>query len=374
MTQRERSLFLVVLAVGGFLVLGGGVITAQNLFENLDQKDQEIASLQSEVSGNDAHLLALGKAQKTLEQRRTIGLPPDLETSKTGYRAFLRALCDRHELEITQPIKDSGLSQTSGPTRGAKVFTPLDYQVLVRGTLAHLIDFLREFYTTNLLHQVREITISSTGTNSEDRLEILLKVEALSLPKAPRREFVLPAPGRPVLALEVAAALQQGPTGLATSLWLLTPVGVVGSKKLAASAVPGRDYDRLVNKNVFVGLRAPAGVSEDRDLLKFVHLTNITGTFIHTQAVLYNRLTNTRIRLRDEEPFDSLEVRDAQNRVVLKGKVNAVNPRSVDFTVGDKKYRIAMGQNLYEVLRPDRLSEIELKALTLDPTAVVKNP
>jgi hypothetical protein len=104
-----------------------------------------------------------------------------------------------------------------------------------------------------------------------------------------------------------------------------------------------------------------------------VQLTSFSANFIHSEATLYNRMTNVKVRLRDEEPFDIFEVRDAEDHVVLRGKVKAIERRYIDFTAGDKQYRLPLGHTLHEVLRPDRLSQKELMALTLNPTAGEKH-
>jgi hypothetical protein len=375
MTQRERSLFLVVVAVGAFVVLFGGFVTAQNLLAGLDEKDQQIESLQREVSDKETKLLALGLAQRKLDRWKAISLPPDLETARSRYRAFLQELCRRNHLQLRQ-IRESGLVQTTGASKTAASFTSLTYQVQVAGTLPQLVGLLREFYALNLPHQIREITITNeAAAGSATPLEIALKIEALSMPNAPQREFVLPVPDARVLLVEAATALERGPTGLASGIWLIGPTGAGGSKKLAASAGSNRDYLRLGSKDIFAGLRPPPPPGPPPiEVLKSVQLTRITLNTRRTEASLRNRVTDSTIHLSHGGPFDAFEVRDGKGQVVLKGKVKAISQRCVEFTAGTKDYRLCVGETLYEVLHPDKLSPEEIKALTLGPTADKKVP
>jgi hypothetical protein len=377
MTQRERSLLLVVLTVGGFVVLFGGFISVQNLLAGLDQKDEEIDHLRSEVSTNETRLLMLGQAQAKLQRWRVISLPPDLETAVSRYRAFLQDLCRRNQLQVRQ-LRESASVRTSAAPRTANSFTPLTYQLQVRGTLSQFINFLAEFYSINLPHLIREITITAPGKNPGARLDIVLKIEALALPDAPSRDALLATPDLRVLCLEAVSALKQGPTGLALGPWLLSPVGAHGARKLASLVVPGREYPRLVTKNIFAGLKPPsaplAPPAPDPEVLKLVELTTITTNSVSKEASLRNGKTGRRISLREEPPFNAFEVRDGNDRVVLKGQVQAVNRRHVEFTAGGKRYHLSMGQNLYEALRPDRLSAGELQALSLNPRAGPEKP
>jgi hypothetical protein len=371
MTQRERSLFLVVVAVGVFVLLFGGFVGAQRLLDGLDEKDQQIDGLQREVSEKETKLLAFSLAQRKLDRWKAISLPPDLETARSRYRAFLQELCRRNHLQLRQ-IRESGLVQTTGASKAATSFTSLTYQVQAGGTLPQLIGFLREFYSLNLPHQIREITITNESAGPATRLDIALKIEALSLPNAPPRDFLMPVPEARVLLLEVATALQQGPTGLAAGLWQLSPTGPRGSKKLAASAGSGREYPRLASKDIFAGLRPPPPPGPSAiEILKSVQLTGITSDTRRTEALLRNRATDSKTRLTNDAPF---EVRDAKGQVILRGRVKTIGQRCVEFRAGPKQYRLCVGETLYEVLRPDKLSPEEIQALALGPTADKKVP
>jgi hypothetical protein len=373
MTQRERSLFLILLAVGGFVLVFGGFVAVQRLVAGLGEKDQEIEGLQREVSDKETKLLTLTRAQRKLDHWKAVSLPPDLDTARSRYRAFLQELCRHHQLHVRQ-IRDSGPARTAASSRTATSYTALTYQVQVEGTLPRLVGFLREFYAINLPHQVRDISIANEGTAADGRLDITLKVEALVLPNAPQREFLLPVPDARVLCLETTAGLGQGPTGLASALWLVSPAGALGGKKLAPGAGSGRDYPRLVSKNIFAGLRPPpaappptASSGPDRDFLKAVQLAAVTSSPQRTEASLRNRLTDGKIRLTREGPSATFELRDGRGQVVLRGRVKAIDERSVEFLAGQKSYRLSVGESLYEVLRPDKLTAEQLESLTKKP-------
>ena len=65
-------------------------------------------------------------------------------------------------------------------------------------------------------------------------------------------------------------------------------------------------------------------------LLKYVQLTDITTNAPRTEASLRNQMTNGKIRLRKEAPYNTFEVKDPDGQVILKGKVKDIERRSVE--------------------------------------------
>src|SRR4029079_5181330 len=132
---------------------------------------------------------------------------------------------------------------------------------------------------------------------------------------------------------EILTALKGGPSGLGFAMNLASPTGLFGAHKLAQEYHHERDYGRLTAKNVFAGLAPPSAARSatgpDKGVLKFVQLTSITANYIAEEATLRNRMTNKYTRLRAEGGFNTFEVRDGTDQVVLKGKVLAITPREV---------------------------------------------
>jgi hypothetical protein len=372
MNQRERSMLLVLIAVGGAVLLFGGYLAVNKVLAGFNQKRQQIAKLRLDIRANDAKLQKLRKDQVKLEGWRAISLPQGSEVLGNSYRAFLRELCEQHELDLRN-LTGGGSSPRASSSRTANPITPLSYQLQVEGNLQRLVRFLEDFYSLNLPHIVRELTITAARDNNP-RLEANFKIEVLSLPNATNRDFLLAVPDPRLLWVEVATALKHGPTGLALGPWLVSPVGLYGKQKLAAHLNPDRDYTRLVGKNAFVGLVAPAsqlGPLADRKVLEFVQLTLIDSNFIGTKAWLRCRMTGRFYQLREDGGLDSFEIVDQNGQSLLKGKVKAIHDRDIVYTVDDKYYVLNIGQFLSEAREA---KEEELKTMGVNLATAAEKP
>jgi len=381
MTQRERNLLMIVLVLGGLVVLVVGYFGLQGVLDTFAEKDRQIEALELEVRTQTAKLKDLAQTQARLEQWRAISLPADPQLASSRYRPFLDELLNRHQLRKRSMTEGGNLSsRTIRP--GANVnITPLTYQLQLDGTLARLIGFLKEFYSLNLPHSIRELSITPQGTGPDARLDIQMRIEALYLPNATNRDFLVAVPDSRLLALDVFMAMKHGPIGMGLAPWLISPTGLHGARKLASDHYTDRDYTKLVSKNVFVGLAAPPSAESaaqetprgDREVLKYVQLSGITGDFLKTEAVLRNRLTGKFIRLRSEGGFDTFTIKDANDREVLKGKVKHIDRADVVIQVDDKLYGIHAGEFLEQALRKELTPE-QLKALGIVANATGENP
>jgi hypothetical protein len=366
-------MLLVVLVLGGFVLLFGGIILGSSLLADLDDKDQLIAKLESDQRANETRLLRLVQARRKVQQWQAISMPPDAGVTGTRYRQFLQDLCRKNNLTIKQ-LPEGGAGLQAVTPRNAMVLSR-SFRLNAEGTFARVVGFLRDFYSVNLPHQIKNMTLTARGAGQETRVEMELTIETLTLPNAAPRDHLMPAPDPSLVALEVLTTLKHGPAGLALGPWTLSPVGLHGSPKLAG-AVSARDYTRLVGKNVFAGLTAPEAkpvLKPDPGVLKFVHLTDITANFIRREATLYNRLTNRHIRLRAEGGFDSFDVRDANDHVILKGKVEHIAARDVIFMVDGKRYAVHLRESLHTALER-ALSDDDVKTLLGPPTEAADGP
>jgi hypothetical protein len=316
----------------------------------------------------------LARNRKTVEQWRAISLSPDVVLASSRYRSFLQDLCNRHQLTIRQ-IPDGNAQKVSGG-RTAALVTPLTYDVHVEGTLVSYLGFLYDFYSLNLPHLIRTVTIIPQGGGGGDgRLEIHMKIEALSMPSATTRDHLIAVPETPLVGLDVLAALKGVPVGLGVGPWLFSGHGPHGARKLAATKNEARDYAKLISKNAFAGLVSPVPPEGrgDREILRFVQLTGITTNFIATEATLRNRILNKTIRLRAEGGHDEFEIRDGNDQVVLKGKVKAINHGTLVFETGEKHYQVHMGQFFSQAMQKE-LSRDELKSLGLAAKESIESP
>src|SRR6202011_4890037 len=93
---------------------------------------------------------------------------------------------------------------------------------------------------------------------------------------ADNHAYLLPNVDQRLLAIDAAAALQRGPSGLGLALLAAGPTGPLGPGTLAR---PARNYAALAGKNIFVGFpSAKERTGEEVEVSPFVYLTDITAT------------------------------------------------------------------------------------------------
>lgn len=364
---------LLLIALGAFAVLGGGVLFVHSLFSGLQEQADQISRLETELVELRMKEQALMKKRQEYARWQVISLPPDLTVANTRYRSLLVNLAQKHNL-LVKKLDEAGAQQNVG-ARGGNLI-PLTYKLTLEGTLPKLIAFLTDFYTLNLPHQIRSTTINPLAAGADGKLEVVLGIEAASLPGATPRNFLPAVPDKRVWALEVVAALKGLPGGLAFGPNMLTPTGILGSGKLAHMKGNAREYRQMAEKNVFAGLVPPAATKTavttampDRDILKEVQLTSISSTPEVTEATLRNRLTNKYTKVRAAGSASQFEIRDEANQLVLKGKVISINPRQLVFQVEGKRHSLEMGQFLADALRRELPEETESKAAAANGSA-----
>ena len=81
------------------------------------------------------------------------------------------------------------------------------------------------------------------------------------------------------------------------------------------------------------------------------------------------RKTNKYVKLRAEGGVNGFEIRDADNVLVLKGKVLAIKPRDLVFEYDKKAYVLHIGQFMEDALKKE-LTPDELKKFDAELTAV----
>ena len=177
MSKREKTLAGIVGALGAAVL--GYVLLFSGPSGSLAGLQQQYEVVVGKVAKSEERRDVLEKrisANLALWNRRS--LPPDPETARSLYDRWLN-----------EQFKAVGLEGAKYESKmrvraGAYVYIP----VAVRGqaTLPQLIELLHRFYSADFLHKVRSIGVKPVvGT---DRLDVLLSVEALSLPTAKESE------------------------------------------------------------------------------------------------------------------------------------------------------------------------------------------
>ena len=204
----------------------------------------------------------------------------------------------------------------SSASTAAAIYSRLTFTVRAQGDLAAIVEFLERFYEAPILHQIKNIALQRPQTVGPQQrpndLECNLTIEALIVTGVENRPQLLPNVPSRLLVLDTVAALGGGPTGLAVAAWAAGPGGPLGPGMLAE---PERDYTAVAARNIFFGRQAmPARSNEYGDVLRFIHLTDITRTEKKLEAFLYGRSDKRRTRLWPSIPRQGQPGRDARPR------------------------------------------------------------
>lgn len=193
MQPRERQL---ALAVGTLLLLlvaywGFGKVRKSftDRYAQLEVKQGEIREkLGKEERGK--------KATQQLAHWEHRSLPADHDLARTLYQNWLVKLADKNQLESVNVDAGRG-----GMHRN--IYYKLPFTLQCKGNLEKTVAFLHDFYSTNHLHQLRELSIkpSSNGRG----LDLSFTIEALVLPGADRKDALNEESGERLVHATLAA-------------------------------------------------------------------------------------------------------------------------------------------------------------------------
>jgi hypothetical protein len=377
MNPRKRLLIVVVLTVA---ILAVGAFFLNNVFlAPLGELDTSLLKLQQEVAEKELRVAKIEAAKARVERLKELSLPSDVEFSRREYENYLSDLFADSgfppgSVSITpKQIEKSNLVM---PDK-RPVYVRLPFTITARATLANLVEMLEQFYRTSLLQQIKTLSIqrvSTTGAQAlqaqQGELEIHMVVEGLVVAEAEKRDRLLPALNKRLLALDVVAALRHAPVGLGQVLWAAGPAGPAGPHLLAQ---PPRQYASIAKKDIFLG-NSSLNRPEVVEVARYVHLTDITHNLAHSpprcEAFFYDRYRNITTRLRPEPGFDRFMILDNDDEVLVRGKVIRLDDREMIFQVDQNQnyYSMHVGQNLDEALKRP-LSGEQIKDLGLSAVA-----
>lgn len=173
--SRLRTIGLAALLVVMVGYFGGEWVLDQLIQGPLQAARARRTQLERDIEQRETSLQRLRAAGQVLAQWEDQSLPADIEAARSLYQAWL--------VELVDDVGLSGPSVTSSePSARAGLYRTLSFSVRGRGTLEQLTRFLFAFYQTDLLHQVRSLTI--TPLQRAEDLDLSLAIEALSLTAA----------------------------------------------------------------------------------------------------------------------------------------------------------------------------------------------
>lgn len=331
MNPRERA--LAILLVGVIILGGGGFLGYRFVYVPWSNRTKDLLRLTKEAEAKKQRLAEIEAHRAELARWKVLSLPLDPDVARREYEKYLNELLTRNGVVAGRyEVKPRPVDTKTSPITSNKepIYTRLTYAVQAYATMDTLVNVLKEFYETGLMHQVKSLTIQRQLTvnnqTSPDELDVHMTVEALIIAGAEKRSYLLPNVDRRVLALDLGTSLLRGPAGVGFPLW--------GSVPLAPDplAEPQRSYAAIAKKNIFLGRPPKTGVTPEWMAPRFVHLTDITtndrGT---TMGYLYDVSTNRSFRrLRPTAGFNQFPfVKDGEQKTVAAGVVVKIEEREL---------------------------------------------
>ncbi|MBA4189834.1 MAG: hypothetical protein C0467_17770 [Planctomycetaceae bacterium] len=233
MTSRERAYAILLI---GLIVLGGGALVGYVLvYSPLQDKYAAAEKLEAEANGYDEKANAVMAARLKIAAVKRQSLPPDINQAKAQYKLLLEQLLRNAKLidhkipdmrvldnrapatpELVLPNPNANASgNAASPTAGSPpgvtaqslkkpAYTRLEFKVEVKkADIWQVVDFLKTFYSVDLLHQITFINIvrDNKVTDPRNGLDLHLTIEAIILDKAEARKSLLPPNPTPAAVL-----------------------------------------------------------------------------------------------------------------------------------------------------------------------------
>lgn len=307
---------MLVGALAGILFLwqGSGVLWSI-FFGPFDQRYTQIAALDEQLKKKKDAKFQLDMTERRTRIWERRSLPPSPDVASPLYHHWVLDLAGKHHFEkLTVTPKRISTATTSA------VFTRIPISVTAECKMDQLCQFLYDFYRTDLLHKVTQLSIESLDFRANPTFKVSLELEGLSLKSAASRTTLF-------------AGKQE------------TAVSDAMAKKTLA------DYKPLIDGNRFVrGYNGPPKPPAPPtppppppapfDSSPHIFLVASLEVDGQPEAWLYDRTTNERTVLSQGKEFEISGV---------KGQVLEIGKRFVKLKVKDKEWRLEVGDNLKQM-------------------------
>jgi hypothetical protein len=186
MALQKREKILAVIA-GACLAVGVFYYLLSSSGPSMTELVNKRASLQKEIAKKNLTLEKAKQAQRQLDAWQKCALPSDSKLAQTLYQTWLTNLIDS--------TLGGKASVTPGTTIGSRGLSYDCFTYKVQGVtnLEQLIRFLYDFYHSGHLHKISSLVIKPQENSS--LFELIMDIQALSLPRADRRDKLTSEPG-----------------------------------------------------------------------------------------------------------------------------------------------------------------------------------
>jgi hypothetical protein len=320
MTRREQVL---AAGVAGLVVLWGGWKLYGRYNAGLSARRSQVNEAQEKL-GNAELALAIGRdAVKKIERAQERSLPADRDKALTSYKAWLLAKAKSAGLNVDN-IKPAPR------TTASKEFDAIGYQMEASGTLSSVVEMLYEFYHSPQLHQITRLRLQRPPGLTQ--LQVTLEVEALCLKGAVATDS-LPEGDSKRLNLASAAAYQKS----------------LGERDLATVYTPPRPpAPPVVRRETQLPPTPPK--FDESELAKF------------TGSVQGGKGREAWIRVQTTGETLHLYAGDDVNVGALKGQIESIDQLWLVLKIGDKRYRVALGDSLRNGKELDADGNVKIEA------------
>lgn len=389
MTNRQKVLVTVAASAVVLAVLFVGYVFVYSplvdAWDRRVQADEELKKAQADLSEENRQGKAIVKLSPRLEQWKKLSLPPrDPSLKKPGMSAadqkalHLSQMKTEYERYLSGLLRDSGMKAETikiverspdkkflPPPPKAKgatpTYHPLAFGVSATGPQAAVYRALRDFHKTNLLHQVRSLTVA--------------------VPNAKGREK--PDPKTLDLSMVVEALIVEGADDRA-GIW---PKTLAKSPRVLAE--PDRDYNLLSKRSLFTGLASPpppprevvkrppppppppsrpkVNERERMETLEWVKVTMLAWNpqRLRWEATLYDQAQGKGDEIKvDTRLYKTFTIYSEKENAILEAKVMKIDEEQLIFQAEGKYYRARLGDFLHTVWK-EPLTSSEVRKLGL---------
>jgi len=299
LSKREKRLAIAVGGLGGPLALW---LVYGLICGDIDVLKSEIAVNKANIEKFQEQVIRGKKAQDRMAQWNRQALPSDSARAGSLYQTWLLEIAGK--AGFRQKKVEPGEARSRGD-----VYQQLPFTVRGQATLDELVKFLYEFYSAGHLHQIRRLMIRPSEKSKD--LDLVITIEALSLPKADRKDELSKEPGKR-LALGSLEEYRKVIAGR-------NVLGPYQPPAVAAPAVTRPDVEPKV---------------EPFDASKFAYVTGIVEVNGKPQVWVKARTTDEKFQLYQG---DGLQIGPFQATIAR------INPRDVEIEVQGQRHTIPLG-------------------------------
>lgn len=295
---------LVSILGGAAASLSLAFVVYSRVSEAFASRYDRLSSLSTELEKQERAVDRGKRAKKKIVDWEVRALPSDVALASTLYQNWLLNLTDRAK------IAEADVVGQSAP-RQASVYRKIAFTVNGRGTWEQVVNFLYGFYSAGHLHQI--VSLALTPLENGRQIKVVVKIEAVSLPGAKRRELATVPGDRLALADE---SLYREAIATRSLFAPYTPPPPARVEPVARTQPP-----------------PPPKFDDSRH----AYITAILESQGEPQVWLKVRTTGETLKLK---------VGDAFEVGTVTAKVTRIEIRSIEIEVGESRRWIRLGQPL----------------------------